>query len=111
MVLAIIAVMLTMALPKYFGQLDASKEAILRENLRLSREVLDHFYGDRGRYPESLQELVDRGYLRGLPHDPMTDSSDRWVLVPPPAEYKGSVYDLHSASDGIGKNGKAYAEW
>lgn len=110
-VLAIVAVMLTLAVPRYYNQLDASKEAVLRENLRATREVLDHFYGDTGRYPDSLQELVDRRYIQGLPVDPMTDSPATWVLSPPPEEYKGAVFNLRSGSTAIGKNGKPYAEW
>lgn len=110
-VLAIVAVLATLAMPRYYGQLDSSKETVLRENLRSVRDVLDHFYGDKGRYPESLQELVDLNYLRSLPYDPMMDSSLSWVLVSPPEGYTGAVYDLRSASRAVGKNGKAYAEW
>lgn len=110
-VLAIVAVLATLAVPRYYGQLDSSRETVLRENLRAVRDVLDHFYGDKGRYPESLQELVDLSYLRGLPYDPMADSSTSWILVPPPDGYKGEVYDLRSASRAVGKNGRAYAEW
>lgn len=110
-VLAIVAVMLTLAVPRYYNQLDASKEAVLRENLRATREVLDHFYGDTGRYPDSLQELVDLRYIQSLPVDPMTDSTTAWVLSPPPEGYKGAVFNLRSGSRVIGKNGKPYAEW
>ena len=110
-VLAIVAVMLTLAIPRYYNQLDASKETVLRENLRATRDVLDRFYGDTGRYPDSLQELVDRRYLRGPPVDPMTDSAATWVLAPPPDGYKGAVFNLHSGSTAVGKNGRPYAEW
>jgi len=110
-VLAIVAVMLTLAIPRYFNQVEASKETVLRENLRQTRNVLDQFHADTGRYPDSLQELVDRRYLRSLPVDPITESTDTWVLLPPPEDYKGAVFDLHSPSDALGKNGKPYAEW
>lgn len=110
-VLAIIAVMLTLALPRYYGQLDASKEAVLRENLRATRDVLDRFYADTGRYPEGLEELVERRYLRGLPIDPSTDSTATWVLVTPPEGLLGTVYDLHSGSSAVGRNGVPYAQW
>jgi general secretion pathway protein G len=110
-VLAIVAVMLTMAIPRYYSQVDASKEAVLRENLRATRDVLDRFYGDIGRYPDTLQELVDRRYLRELPLDPMTDSRVTWILAPPPDGYKGNVYNLRSGSTAFGRNGTAYVQW
>lgn len=110
-VMAIVAVLATLAAPRYFNQVDASKEAVLRENLRAVRDVLDRFYGDMGRYPESLGELVERRYLRELPVDPMTESSQTWQLVPPPEGYKGEVFDLRSGATGQGGDGKAYAEW
>lgn len=110
-VLAIVAVMITLAVPRYYSQVDASKESVLRENLRATRDVLDRFYGDLGRYPESLEELVERKYLRSLPVDPITESSATWLLEQPPSGYNGSVFNLRSASTAIGKNGRAYAEW
>lgn len=110
-VLAIVATMLSLAVPRYFNQVDASKEAVLNENLRVTRDVLDRFYGDTGRYPESLQELVDRKYLRGLPMDPIMESTTAWILVPPPDGYLGVVADLHSASTATGKNGTPYVQW
>jgi general secretion pathway protein G len=110
-VLAIIAVMLTLAIPRYYGQVDASKETVLRENLRATRDVLDRFYGDVGRYPESLQELVERQYLRALPMDPITESSSSWVVIAPPQGYAGNVYDLRSGSTANDKSGRPYANW
>lgn len=110
-VMAIVAVLATLVAPRYFNQVDASKEAVLRENLRAVRDVLDRFYGDTGRYPESLGELVERRYLRELPVDPMTESSQTWQLVRPPEGYKGEVFDLRSGATGQGRDGKAYAEW
>jgi general secretion pathway protein G len=110
-VLAILAMMMTLAVPRYYSQLDASRETVLRENLRTVREMLDRFHGDKGRYPEALQELVDLRYLGGLPVDPMTESSATWIIEPPPPGYRGEVFNIRSGSTAIGKNGKAYAEW
>ena len=110
-VLAIVAVMLTLAIPRYYSQLDQAKESVLRENLRATRDVLDRYYGDTGRYPDSLQELVERRYLRDLPVDPITESSSTWVLVPVPEGYRGNVYDLRSGSPATAKNGTPYAQW
>ena len=72
-VLAIVATLLTLVAPRYFSQLETSKEVVLKDNLRSTREVIDKFYGDIGRYPDSLDELVEKKYLRSLPFDPVTD--------------------------------------
>lgn len=109
-VLAIVALLLTLAAPRYFQSLDTAKEAILSENLRLARETIDKFYGDNGRYPESLEELVDRRYLRGLPYDPITESSTTWSLLPPANSVLGKVYDLKSSAEGQTRDGRAFRE-
>jgi general secretion pathway protein G len=109
-VLAIIAVMLTLAVPRYFGQIETAKEAVLRDNLKTTRDVIDKFYGDAGRYPDSLEELVEKRYLRAAPVDPITGLSSSWVLVPPPDGYKGTVYDLKSGAPGATKDGKQFAD-
>ena len=110
-VLAIIAVMLTIAVPRYYNQLESSKEAVLRENLRATRDVLDKFFADTGKYPDSMEELVERKYLRSLPIDPLTESSTTWIVVSVPDGYRGAVFDLHSSASGTGKNGVPYGEW
>lgn len=110
-VLAIIAVLLTLALPRYYGQIEAAKEAVLRDNLKTTRDVIDKFYADTGRYPASLDELVDRRYLRTRPTDPITESTDTWVLEPPPTGYEGAVQDLKSGAKGVARDGRAFAEW
>jgi len=110
-VLAIVAVLLTLVSPAYVRQIDASKETVLRDNLRATRDIIDKFYGDLGRYPESLDELVEKNYLRTLPVDPMTESSDTWQIVDVPTGYNGNVYDLKSGANGTGRDGKPYAEW
>lgn len=109
-VLAIIAVMLTLAVPRYYGQIDTAKEAVLRDNLKTTREMIDKFYGDTGRYPESLEELVEKRYLRAAPVDPVTGLSSTWVVLPPPNGYKGAVYDLKSGAAGNAKDGKPFSE-
>ncbi len=110
-VLAIVSTLLLLVAPRYYQQLDASKEAVLRENLRSVRDVLDKFHADLGRYPETLDELVERRYLRALPLDPMTESAATWQLIPAPEGYKGLVYDIRSGHPGQGRDGKKYAEW
>lgn len=110
-VLAIVSTLLLLVTPRYFGRVDQSRETVLRENLRTTRDVLDKFYGDLGRYPDSLQELVDRKYLRSLPYDPLTESSQTWTFVPVPEGYVGTVYDLHSGASGAARDGSNYADW
>jgi general secretion pathway protein G len=107
-VLAIIALMLTLAVPRYFQTIDTSKETILTENLHATRDAIDKFYGDTGRYPDSLNELVDKRYLRTMPVDPITDSSANWVIVPPDEQFKGNVYDIKSSAPGTDRNGQAF---
>jgi len=107
-VLAIIALMLTLAVPRYFQTIDASKETILAENLHATRDAIDKFYGDSGRYPETLAELVDRRYLRAMPVDPITESTTTWVIVPPDDQFKGNVYDIKSGAPGNDRNGQAF---
>nr|WP_223962764.1 type II secretion system protein [Paraburkholderia sabiae] len=107
-VLSIIALMMTIALPNYFHSIDASKEKILAQNLHATRDAIDRFYGDVGRYPESLEELVDKRYLRTLPIDPITDSATTWHIVPPDEPFPGKVYDIKSGAQGADSNGKPY---
>jgi general secretion pathway protein G len=110
-VLAIVATLLTLALPRYYGKVQATREAVLRENLRTTRDIIGKFYGDHGRYPESLDELVDRKYLIAAPRDPLTDSSTSWVIQPPNEGDRGAVYDLHSGASGVALDGTPYAQW
>jgi general secretion pathway protein G len=110
-VMAIIGTLLVIAVPRYFHSVDRSKEAVLRENLSLTRQALDKFYGDNGRYPENLQELVGRKYLRSLPYDPITESYTEWRIVAPDTPDKGAVYDLRSGAQGAGLDGSEYGSW
>jgi len=109
-VLALVATLLTLSLPRYFQSIDVAKETILIENLRVTRDALGKFYSDLGRYPESLDELVERKYLRSIPHDPILESSDRWTITAPPNDAKGSVFDIHSTAPGTARNGKLFAD-
>jgi general secretion pathway protein G len=111
--LAIVALLLTLAMPRYFGGLQSAKEQVLRENLRTVRETIDKFYGSMGRYPSNLQELVDRRFLRTLPVDPVTERTDTWVLIAPPDAAAGetAVYDIRSGATGAASNGQAFGSW
>jgi general secretion pathway protein G len=110
-VLAIVAVLLTLAVPRYYGKVDQAREAVLRENLRTTRDVIGKFYADQGRYPDSLDELVQRRYLAALPMDPIVESDSAWTLVPVPEGYRGRVFDLHSSAQGEGGDGTPYERW
>jgi general secretion pathway protein G len=109
-VLAIVALLLTLAVPRYFPSVDNAKETILADNLRNTREVIDQFYADRGRYPDSLEQLVEKKYLRNVPIDPITDSSSTWILTPPEDASKGNLYGIRSGAPGTSRSGKPYSE-
>ena len=110
-VLSIVALLLTITVPRYFNSIGASKETVLIENLRTTREAIDKFYGDTARYPESLDELVAKRYLRSMPVDPILDNTDAWILVPPPSDTtKGNLYDLKSAAPGNSRSGRPFNE-
>jgi general secretion pathway protein G len=110
-VMAIIALLLTIAVPKYFGSVDRSRETILRQDLVTMREALDKYYGNTGQYPDQLEDLTTRKYLRAIPRDPITDSDTTWIVVPPTNGAKGNVYDVKSGATGNGFDGTAYSEW
>ena len=111
-VMAIIAVLLTLAAPRYFEHLERSREATLRQTLAITRDAIDKFRGDRGAWPQSLQELVDRQYLRKLPFDPVTDSAETWIIVPPrDTATENGVADLKSGAEGQSRDGTAYADF
>lgn len=115
-VMTIIGILAAIAVPNYKWGIIKAKEAVLRENLYNIRNVIDQFYADQGKFPDSLQEMVDKKYLRGMPNDPFTNSKDSWVTSPPPApaeggEVKGAVYDVHSGSNLVGSNNIPYNEW
>lgn len=110
-VMAIIALLLSLALPRYFNHLENSRETILRQDLAVMRDAIDKFHGDRGRYPESLDELVSARYLRALPVDPLTERADSWQIVAPEGDAGGAVYDIKSGAPGASRDGSAYADW
>jgi general secretion pathway protein G len=110
-VLACLGLLLSIAAPRYINQVDASRESVLRHNLDGTRQAIEQFFADKGRYPHSLQELVDQRYLRSVPVDPMTERSDTWQAVAPPGEAGPAWANLHSGAAGTGRNGVPYAAW
>ena len=109
--LAIVALLLSIVVPRYFGGLARAEEAALKENLMLLRDAIDKHYADTSRYPAGLEDLVAKKYLRTIPPDPMTQSVTTWVQVPPADTKLGGVFDVKSGAAGSGSNGKPYAEW
>ena len=110
-VLAIVATLLTLAVPRYFKSVDRSKETVLKENLNQVRDALQKYYADKGKYPESLDALVSEKYLRKMPFDPVTDSPDTWIIVPPADPQQRGVYDVRSGAPGSASDGTAFADW
>ncbi|MCC7698886.1 type II secretion system protein [Janthinobacterium sp. EB271-G4-7A] len=110
-VLGIVALLLTLAVPRYFPSLDKAKETVLADNLRNLRATIDQFHGDTGRYPDTLDQLVEKKYLRAMPIDPITDSDSSWLIVPPPDDTPGQVYDVKSGAPGKDRSGTPFADW
>ena len=108
--LSIVALLLTLALPRYFASLERSKEVALQENLKTMRGTIDKFYADTGKYPETLSQLVDKNYLRAVPVDPVSESADTWVLLPPKNVEDRGVYDVKSGAPGRTRAGTPYGD-
>ena len=110
-VLAIIATLLSLIAPRYFHSIDKSKEAALRSDLNGMRDAIDKYYGDLGKYPLSLDDLVAKKYIRNIPPDPITGSDKTWILIPPDDPEKSGVYDVKSGAEGAARDGTLYSEW
>jgi general secretion pathway protein G len=110
-VMTIVSLLLTLAAPRYFRSLERSKETVLKANLVATRDALDKFHADTGRYPDQLTELVSRHYLRTLPWDPIAESDDGWVITPPTDGQSGGVYNISSGAEGTGIDGVPYGQW
>jgi general secretion pathway protein G len=110
-VLAIIAMLITIAMPRYMNSVDRSKEAALHQDLVLMRDALDKYYGDHNRYPDQLQDLVSKHYLRAIPLDPITGSDTTWIRVAPDDIAKGGIYNIKSGAPGNASDGTLFVEW
>jgi len=107
--LVIVSLLLTVAVPRYSASVDRAKEAVLKENLAVTRDAIDKFFADKGRYPESLEELVEARYLRRVPVDPIQERSDGWTLHS--REASSGFDDLGSSAAGIARDGTAFRDW
>ena len=111
-VMAVIGSLLTIAVPRYFKSLQRAREAVLRQDLTTLRESIDKYYGDTGKYPESLQVLVDKHYLRGIPLDPIARAADKWVMVQNTDDPEDTgIKDVKSGAEGTDEGGVPYAQW
>lgn len=110
-VMAIIALLLTLAVPRYFTSVDRSKEAVLKENLYQMRDAIGKYYADKGKYPDSLDALAGGKYLHKIPLDPVTDSASTWIPVAPQDPQKGGVYDVRSGAQGKALDGSEFSSW
>jgi general secretion pathway protein G len=95
-VMVLIALLLTLAVPRYFRTIDTGKQSVQLQNLSAIRDAIDKYYGDLGKYPETLQDLVDKKYLRSIPVDPITNLPN-WVSIPPTDPNLTGIYDVRSA--------------
>ena len=110
-VMAIIATLLTIAVPRYYSSLDRSKEAVLKENLYQMRDAIGKYYADKGKYPESIDALASDRYLRKVPLDPITDSATTWIPVAPQDPQKTGVFDVKSGAEGRALDGTDFSTW
>jgi general secretion pathway protein G len=110
-VMAIIGTLLTIAVPRYFRSLQRSREAVLKQDLTTLRESIDRFYGDTGKYPQTLPVLVEKHYLRSIPVDPIVKTADKWIVVNSDDPEDNGVKDVKSGAEGKGENGVPYAAW
>jgi general secretion pathway protein G len=115
-VISLISILAAMGLVQYRNSVMSSKEAVLSTDLFRMRDAIDQYYADKGKYPSSLDSLVSDGYLRKIPEDPITKSSDTWTTVPaepdpnnPSAE--PGVYDVKSGAQGTSLDGRSYADF
>jgi general secretion pathway protein G len=108
--LAIVSLLLSVVVPRYFGGVERAEETVLKQNLAALRDAIDQHHADTGRYPAALDELVQKRYLRAIPQDPITRSRVTWIVVPP-RDGEPTVYDIHSGAPGNAKDGSPYAQW
>lgn len=117
-VMGLIGILLGLAIPYYKSAPIRAKEAVLKEDLFQLRKLINQYYADKGKYPPSLQALIDAEYLRSIPIDPVTKSSETWVVVwETPTEddltlgLESGIVDVFSGSDKTALDGTVYNTW
>ncbi len=115
-VISLIMILASVAMNQYSTSIRAAQEATLKTNLFRMRDAIDQYFADKGQYPASIQALVSEGYLRAVPLDPITRSTDTWSTTPAepdpsrPSSEVG-IYDVKSGSDGMALDGSRYSDW
>ena len=109
--MAIVALIMTLAVPRYFASVDKTREDVLREDLYVLRDAIDKFYSDKNHFPNELDELVTEKYLRAIPVDPFTKSAKTWQVVPAEDETLGMAANVHSGAPDKARDGTAVKEW
>ena len=115
-VMLIIGVLAAIAIPSYVASVKNAKEAVLKEDLHVMRNAIDSYTMDKQKAPQSMDDLVQSGYLRELPKDPMTHSSETWVTATDDTlesidQTEPGINDVHSGSQEVGMDGQAYSTW
>lgn len=115
-VMAIMALLAAIAIPSYVNNVRRAKEAVLKEDLHTMREAIDSYTVDKQKAPQSLDDLVQAGYLKTMPVDPFTDRSDTWVAAQDDTlssidQTDSGIDDVHSGAEQTGSNGAAYSTW
>lgn len=116
-VMAIIGILATLAVPSFIGAIRSAREAVLREDLHVMRAAIDSYTMDKQKAPQSLDDLTESGYLRSIPEDPMTHSNETWVtdssdtLASVDQTDSGGINDVHSGSQDTGTDGQPYSSW
>jgi len=117
-VFTLIGILVGLAIPQYKHSLRKAREAVLKDNLYQMRKLINQYFADKGKYPLSLQTLVDEDYLMAIPIDPMTGVSDTWIeIVETPSDeeltidFQPGIVDVQSGSDQIAIDGTPYSTW
>ena len=115
-VISIIVILLSLALPNYYGSILHAKETALRQDLYTMRSLIDQYTLDKQKAPQSLDDLVQSGYIKELPKDPFTNARDTWVpatddTIQSPDQTEPGIIDVHSGSDQTSSDGTAYSTW
>lgn len=115
-VMLIIGILASIAIPSYLASVKTAKEAVLKEDLHVMRSAIDQYTMDKGKAPQALDDLVEAGYLKSIPTDPITHANDSWVTATDDTlesvdQSEPGINDVHSGSQELGSNGQMYSTW
>lgn len=115
-VMGIISILAVLAIPNYVSAMKHAREAALKEDLHIMRGAIDSYTMDKQKAPQSLDDLVESGYLKAIPEDPTTHSKETWMTNTSDAMYsldetEPGISDIHSGSQEVGSNGQPYSTW